>query len=258
MIWEELTAQQRERIAVGDEAMKNLSRTTSIERWREVGDAYNELQAVAMRVTNTDKPVGARYNAEYGALLAHAPHLSVRDGNKNKDCIDKATKAHVMWLAREWETINAWRLTLPINLRMRLVHPTSIRRRYDTSHTTKEPGTVNPRMSLKDTATKLQETLDKRDAEISALKAGQYDIWPRGQSEEEFFKRISEIRNEDSLRKLAKVILREIKPDEPQTAKVSKPKRQRKPKAKLIQNDSARQEHDIEATGANETVATRE
>jgi hypothetical protein len=123
--WDTLPAEQRARIERGNAAVVWLRKHEGIERWRETGEAANDLQAAAMAAAHTNRPVGKGYNAYWAELAAHVPDL--RD-------LNSATRTHAMWLATEWETVNVWLATLTHEERWRLNHPTAIRRRYDAKH----------------------------------------------------------------------------------------------------------------------------
>jgi hypothetical protein len=208
MSWETLTPEQRERIEIGDLAMENLRGTESVERWREVGDAFLELQAAALRAAGTNQPVGVRYNGEYAKLLDHAPHLRVKDRGKNVGGIDKSTKAHAMWLASNWHEIERWRTTLATNVRMSMVHPTTIRRRHDAAHRAPIEGDKPPssRIAMQDQIIKLTEQLD------AAHKLKTSGVITAGWSVEDLIDHILDQHNAAFMRKLAQLATKPQRP----------------------------------------------
>jgi hypothetical protein len=130
--WDTLAAERLERITRANAAVVWLRKHDGIARWRETGDGANELQTAAMEAAHTNRPVGKGYNAAWKELAAHVPDL--RD-------LHSTTRTHAMWLATEWEAINAWLDTLTHEQRWRLNHPTAIRRRWDAAHNVAREGT---------------------------------------------------------------------------------------------------------------------
>lgn len=159
--WEQLPAGQRARIEAGEAAMVWIKQGHSVERWREIGIASLDLMQAAMRAANTNKAGGKGYNHEWNELGKYVPHLVG---------LNSGTRAHAVWLAREWETINAWlhdTSQVPVRLRMQLNHPTTIWRRYDKAH--KPPA---DRAAKREAAwpKAVREALAERDARIAALE----------------------------------------------------------------------------------------
>jgi hypothetical protein len=149
--WDSLTAEQRDTLEVGNASMDLLKRNPFIERWRDVGIALNILQETAMAAARTNEPIGLRYNEEWLGLANHVPHL--RD-------IDKSTRSHAMWLATNWDDVSKWLRTVPVNIRLKINHPTTVRRRYDGTHN--PPRKEEPRSQrVRDQIIKLQEENDR-------------------------------------------------------------------------------------------------
>jgi hypothetical protein len=123
--WNDLPPEARDEIERGDAALAALKRGETIERWLDIGRALARMQAEAMRQAYTNIPKGKRYAGAWGAIATHAPHL--RD-------VEQSTRSHAVWLATEWQTVNAWLQTLAHNVRLQLNHPRAIRRRYDAAH----------------------------------------------------------------------------------------------------------------------------
>ena len=152
MPWTTLSEDRRALIEAGDAAVRWLRRGNSLERWREAGIAANELQAAAMEAAQTNVPFGRRYTAAWGELSAQAPHLRG---------LDKASRAHAMWLAANWEVVNTWLRTLAVNVRMAMNHPSAIRRRYDAAHRAPvDKPAARPRHDMRAQIIKLQEELE--------------------------------------------------------------------------------------------------
>jgi hypothetical protein len=150
--WTTLSEDRRALIEAGDAAVRWLRRGDSLERWREAGIAANELQAAAMEAAQTNVPFGRRYTAAWGELSAQAPHLRG---------LDKASRAHAIWLAANWEVVNTWLRTLAVNVRMAMNHPSAIRRRYDAAHRVPvDKPAARPRHDMRAQIIKLQEELE--------------------------------------------------------------------------------------------------
>jgi hypothetical protein len=113
--------ERKGRIKLGDDAVRYLQKHEDIHRWREVGIAANDLQAAAMEAGRTNKPVGKAYNKAWAELAQHVPNL--RD-------LNKTSRAHAMWLATEWETVQGWLETVDHEQRWKMHHPTVVFRRY--------------------------------------------------------------------------------------------------------------------------------
>jgi hypothetical protein len=115
-LWRNASFEDLERLELGNAALHNLKRCESIERWLEAGTMFVVIREEARRASNADK--GTRYNGAWKALATErAPHAFD---------IDKTTRSQAMWLATNWEEVNEWRATLPVNDRMKLVHPGKI------------------------------------------------------------------------------------------------------------------------------------
>jgi len=158
-MWEMLTPTRREKLETGEAAMKWLHRGESIERWRDVGDAANELQAVAMDCARTNKPTGKGYNKAWAELAGHVPHI--RD-------LNSTTRTHASWMATNWEAVSRWLHTLSAEERMKLNHPTAIRRRYDAAHRAPDDN-GNAAATLSPTA-QAKATIAQQAVEIDRLR----------------------------------------------------------------------------------------
>ena len=74
-----------------------------------------------------------------------------------------------MWLAVNWEAVNGWLHTLAVDERMRLNHPTAIRRRFDAAH--KPPNEESAHAAgYKAQAIRLQAEVDERNQRIGVLE----------------------------------------------------------------------------------------
>jgi hypothetical protein len=122
--WSELTPEAREILELGNASYVALKRGETIERWLNVGRAAANLQTEIMSRAGTNVPKGKRYNEVLKRMGVHErlPDLCH---------IDPTTRSHAVWLANEWDQVNAWLHTLSVNVRLQKNHPTTLRRGYD-------------------------------------------------------------------------------------------------------------------------------
>jgi hypothetical protein len=155
-IWSGLTDEQREKLELGNEAMRVLKRGETIERWYQIGVGCQELQQAALTYARTNETSGRVYRGAWASLADHVPDL------RN---IEKAARSHAIWMVTNWEVVSPWLATLPVNQRLDLNHPRSVHRKYDFTHRPPPPPSDEPkepttRIKLQDQITKLTEELD--------------------------------------------------------------------------------------------------
>jgi hypothetical protein len=122
--WDDLTDGQREGLAIGEQTLAALHNraVASAGYWRDVGKAASDLLHLAMAAGHTNKPSGRPYTKAWGELAVHTPQLAH---------LHKTLRSHAVWLYREWDAVSAWLDTLDGESRLRLQHPTMIRRAWD-------------------------------------------------------------------------------------------------------------------------------
>jgi hypothetical protein len=135
--WNELAPEVREQIELGEASVKRLTRGEHIEWWLNAGRALAAMQAEAMRHAGINVNKGPRYVAAWKVLARHAPALAA---------LEKSDRSHAVWLATEWEAVNAWLQTLGMTKRLTLNHPRAIHRSYNDAHLPPKPAaeTVAP------------------------------------------------------------------------------------------------------------------
>jgi hypothetical protein len=176
-VWSGLTDEQRAKLELGNEAYRRLKRGESIERWSEVGIALVELQRAAMAYGRTNSTSNRAYREAWADLVKHVPDL--RD-------IDAGARSHAVWMVNNWPVVKPWLDTLPVNVRLDLNHPRSVRRKYDTTHKPPAPdgedGEEHPsaRLKLQDQIVRLTEELD------ATRKIKTTGAMPPGMSAEDF------------------------------------------------------------------------
>ena len=147
----------QQKLAEGEAAVHHLTGKTEAVRhaWREIGIASGVMRDEAMRIAETNNPVGRTYNQVWKALANTKPGL--RD-------LDKRDRSHAMWLADHWSMVIVWLPTLG-STALTLLHPTSIMRRYDAAHNAppavpagEKP--LSPRLALQDQVIRLQTEND--------------------------------------------------------------------------------------------------
>ena len=107
-----------------------------------------------MTYGHTNVPNGKGYNAAWDQLSKHVP--TVRD-------LDKAARSAAVWMAQNWDAIDTWlRDTTKVSPqeRLKMNHPTVVKRRYDAAHQPKPDTTSPPRENNAQTIIRLQEELD--------------------------------------------------------------------------------------------------
>jgi hypothetical protein len=122
---------RREQLAV--EAMERIKSGAHWQDWRFIADRLQDGRLWAQNRAHTDRPAGSAYNRAMGQWLDAHPWS--RD-------LDKATRGHLFWYLDHRAEVEAWRETLPQNVRARLNHPTATKRRFDAEH--RLPSTVDP------------------------------------------------------------------------------------------------------------------
>ena len=105
-----------------------------------------------MREAHANQPHGRRYNDEFGRWLDREGFAS----------IDKAARSRLFDCMARLPEIEAWRQTLPGNVKQRLNHPSSVLRKWRTATTVpasdKKPSAFQ---QLKDHNVRLQEQLHR-------------------------------------------------------------------------------------------------
>jgi hypothetical protein len=121
--WDELPPDTRQELELGEASYAALKRGETVERWLNIGKALARMQAEIMRVAQSANR-GRRYNdvRQRLGLHEHLPHLCE---------IHKTTRSHAVWLAENWEPVNAWLHTLAVNARLQKNHPSTIKRGYE-------------------------------------------------------------------------------------------------------------------------------
>ena len=122
------------------EAMARIGSGHQWLDWLTVGEGLVVGRLRAMRRSGTNRPEGSAYNRCFGDWLD--AHLWARD-------LDKATRNHAMWCAEHRSEVEQWRSTLALNVRLKLNHPTSIKRRYEAAHAVEKDEADKPHTETK-------------------------------------------------------------------------------------------------------------
>jgi hypothetical protein len=150
-------------LATATDALSRIDRGEHADDWYAIGAAFNVLQADAMRFAGTNEAVGKAYNECWGVLMDRYPGMRT---------VEKRARSHAMWLAKNWELVTAWLATLPVNIRRKLNHPTSIQRRWNATHVTPADNAASKRPSVHAKVIELQEALDAAQEKNRVLMAG--------------------------------------------------------------------------------------
>jgi hypothetical protein len=169
--WGRLTAEAQNEIMSGALAIRLIRQHEDYSRWVSVGRALLRLQEEAMHLSGSNSPQGRGYTAIRAELGSRVPDL---------DAIDKASKAHAVWLAKNLDAVEEWRKTLAVNLRDQLNHPSSVKRRYDATHgearATDGAKPLSPAAKRDVEIVRLQEALDAKEREVRQLKRGSDNV----------------------------------------------------------------------------------
>ena len=114
----------------GREALDRLSTGRDWSDWQKVGAALAAGRTQAMRIANTNRPKGRKYNRAFGDVLKHE--------QLGTDRLDSATRNQLLRIAEKLPEIEAWREKLDPAQRPRLNHPSTIWRNWQ--HTVKGGG----------------------------------------------------------------------------------------------------------------------
>jgi hypothetical protein len=114
----------RRAIEEGERALTDL-RENAVQRWISAGAARFMLRNVAMTRSHSNSPSGRRYNQIYAVLVNKWSQLAR---------VDKATRAHAIWLCENSELVLPWLATMSQRERDQWLNPQTIRRHYEKRH----------------------------------------------------------------------------------------------------------------------------
>src|SRR6516225_347371 len=117
------TEERKEKQAA--EAAERIKRGQHWLDWMYIAEGLEVGRTRAMRRAGINRPYGSGYNRAFGEWMNEHPWA--RD-------LDKPTRNHLFWCIDHRNDIEAWRETLAQNERLRLNHPTAMKRRYEATH----------------------------------------------------------------------------------------------------------------------------
>jgi hypothetical protein len=115
----------------GRQCLRSLSSDKNWTYWLGVIDALAEARTEAFELSGTNEPVGAAYNRAFSGILEREKLQS--------NVIDSATRNHCLQIAANRASVEAWRATLPTNLRQTLNHPGAVFKRWKQATVVPEP-----------------------------------------------------------------------------------------------------------------------
>jgi hypothetical protein len=115
----------------GRQCLRSLSSDKNWTYWLGVIDALAEARTEAFEVAGTNEPVGSAYNRAFSGILEREKLQS--------NVIDSATRNHCLQIAANRASVEAWRATLPTNLRQTLNHPGAVFKRWKKSTMVPKP-----------------------------------------------------------------------------------------------------------------------
>jgi hypothetical protein len=222
--WNRLTAEAQNEIMMGALAMRRIREHEDYSHWAAVGRALLRLQEEAMHLSGSNSPQGRGYTAVRGELGSRVPDL---------DELDKASKSHAVWLAKNFTAVEDWRQTLAMNERHKLNHPSVVKRRYEATHgearANDKPTALSPAAKKDAEIARLQEELDAANARIRRLERGEGDMLLISRKDTpEAILDVLEAEIPTKTQRLAALLLNRQKATAP-TRKAARPNRQTEP-----------------------------
>ena len=104
----------------GREALDRISTGRDWSDWQKIGAALAAGRAEAMRIANTNRPKGKKYNQDFRDVLKRE-HL---------DSINSTTRYQLLQIAENLPAIEEWREKLDPDRRLKLNHPSAIWRNW--------------------------------------------------------------------------------------------------------------------------------
>lgn len=107
----------------GREAWRRLKTDSTWDDWVVVGTALDIGRTECMRRAGSNHPIGRAYNEAFSAWLAR---------NEFAD-IDKGTRSRLLDCIEHRAEVESWRASLKLDERLRLNHPNSVWRRWQSA-----------------------------------------------------------------------------------------------------------------------------
>lgn len=192
-----------ERLA--EEAYERIKTGQHWRDWTYVAQGLAAGRQKAMREAHTNQPSGRGYNEAFSRWMNTRPWAR---------SLDKATRAHLLWVADHLVEIEGWRETLAQNQRDQWNHPTTVRRAYerakkqDREQTAGEESKPSTMAQLKTSLVESQEeaaTWKRRAEESGSL----FDL--RRDTPEDIARALVESCTPSRAEKIAKAIRDELK-----------------------------------------------
>jgi hypothetical protein len=141
--WNEMLEERRDIIKAGGERYNRaLSVGENVEHWLLTGEALHTIQAEAMRLAKVNQPTGKGYN------LFWRPLADAAAGDPPFRKMPKATRSSSLWLYEHWTVVEPWWKDLAPNVRAKVVHPTSIRLKFEAKDRQPKPKPVEQPVTL--------------------------------------------------------------------------------------------------------------
>jgi hypothetical protein len=103
-------------------ALDRLNTGCEWSDWQKVGAALAAGRTEAMRIANTNRPKGRKYNRAFGDVLKRE--------QLGTDRLDSATRNQLLQIEENKSAIEEWRATLTPAQRLRLNHPSAVWRNW--------------------------------------------------------------------------------------------------------------------------------
>lgn len=112
----------RSSIDAGVNAISRINHT--FDDWLIVGEALSAMQKAVIQLAN-GATKGVIYNVAFEFISETYPELA---------SIEKGVRSRAIWMAENKDAVSEWHSTLAGNLRQRINHPNTIKRRYEKEH----------------------------------------------------------------------------------------------------------------------------
>lgn len=153
-------------VRLGQQAWQRRKTNAAWLDWVAIGRALSVGRRAAMAAAATDRPEGSCYNREFGIWLERNGFADIDKGDRNRlfKVLDKLPE------------IEEWRRTLPRTQLLRLNHPNTVLRKWET--TTRGPKAKSIKPTLRDRVATLKEANAALEARVEEAEAARDAVPP--------------------------------------------------------------------------------
>ena len=168
--WERLSPEAQQEIMEGALAYHDLkTKRQDYSHWVRIGRALARLQTEAMALVGVNHLQDPKYRRAFRGLLG-----SEKAGELGE--IDSATRTHAVWLANNFEAVEAWLAVQAANKLVKMNHPTTIWRQHPRGRQAEQLAKMSgdqaapQRQTQREANVELQGKLDEAEAKIRRLE----------------------------------------------------------------------------------------